>query len=352
VAFAAAHVVADPLGTGSPHTEPGIDWDATLAYRHHLWDLGLGVAEAMDTAQRGMGLPPQAVAELIRRSLEAAAQRGASVACGAATDGLAADEGDLESIASEYRRQAELIEGAGGQVVIMASRQLARGEHPAWVYEKIYATVLGELSRPAVLHWLGTAFDPALDGYWGSSDLDQATDALLRIVEANVDKVDGIKLSLLDDQREVALRRRLPPGVRMYTGDDFNFPELISSGSDALLGVFDAIAPLAAQALTHLDRGEEEAFKTLLAPTVPLSRTLFEQPTYHYKVGVVFLAYLRGFQDHFRMLGGLESARSALHLAQVFRLADQAGLFQDSELAARRMRAVLVGFGIDDNGNR
>ncbi|WP_029138337.1 dihydrodipicolinate synthase family protein [Nakamurella lactea] len=346
--FAAAHVVADPLSTEPWLT---VDWDATLAFRHHLWDLGFGVADAMDTAQRGMGLPPAAVAELIRRSLAAAADRGAAIACGAATDALATGGISLRQITDAYLAQCELIEGGGGQVVLMASRQLAVAAAGPGDYHDVYSHVLQRLHRPAILHWLGPAFDPALAGYWGSATVKGATDSLVRIIEDNAEKVDGVKISLLDVDAELALRRRLPPGVRLYTGDDFHYPELIRGDehghSDALLGIFDAIAPVAAAAFAALDSGDGERFDALLAPTVTLSRTLFEAPTYHYKTGIVFLAYLTGRQRHFRMIAGQESARSILHLAEVFRLADEAGLLVDQDLAVARMRPVLTLAGID-----
>jgi len=352
-AFAAAHVVVNPLATGSPINDTSIDWDATLAYRHHLWDLGFGVAEAMDTAHRGMGLPATLVPELIGRSLKAATERDALIACAAATDDL--DPGvsaSLSEITDAYKAQCDSIESAGGQTIVMASRHLAATASGPSDYESVYRQVLRTLSKPTIIHWLGPAFDPALGGYWGSPDVDEATKALVRIIEENVEKVDGVKLSLLDPDREVALRRQLPSGVRLYTGDDFNYPSLIrgdeTGHSDALLGIFDAIAPVAALAFKALDAGDAATFDALLAPTVPLSRKLFEAPTYHYKTGIVYLAYLRGHQDHFRMVAGLESARSALHLADVFRLADTAGLLPDQELAVARMRPLMALAGVPE----
>ena len=352
VAYAAAHVVADPLAPGSPITSTTVDWDATLAYRHHLWDLGLGVAEAMDTAQRGTGLPPDVVPELIRRSVRAARDRGAAIACAAATDSLPPGPASLEAVVSAYRAQCDMIEDAGGRVVLMASRQLATAATGPGDYERVYGRVLRGLARPAILHWLGPAFDPALAGYWGSTDVAEATKVVTSVIEDNVDGVDGIKVSLLDAGAEAALRRAVPASVRVYTGDDFNYPTLIRGDaerhSDALLGVFDAIAPLAAVALQALDEGDADRFEAVLAPTVPLARKLFEAPTYHYKTGIVFLAFVRGFQTHFRMVAGMESARSAVHLAAVFRLADQAGLFPDPELAADRMRGVMALAGVTE----
>ncbi|TDB89372.1 dihydrodipicolinate synthase family protein [Actinomadura sp. KC216] len=351
-AYAAAHVVADPLATVDPVLDPAVDWDATLSFRHHLWDLGLGVAEAMDTAQRGMGLPHGLVRELIERSCREAAGRGAAIACGAGTDDLPEDRPvTLEEIERSYLRQCRWIEDADGQVVLMASRALCQTARSAGDYLSVYGKVLGSLSRPAILHWLGDMFDPRLSGYWGTHDLDTAADTVVRLMSENAGSVDGVKVSLLAADREVALRRRLPAGTAMFTGDDFNYPGLIRGDdhghSDALLGIFDAIAPLAAGALALLDDGDADGFDRVLAPTVPLSRAIFETPTYHYKTGVVFLAYLRGLQPHFVMLGGHQGARSLNHLARLFRLADQAGLIEDADLAADRMLAVLAAAGID-----
>jgi hypothetical protein len=352
-AYAAAHVVIDPLSTTDPTLQPSIDWEGTLAFRHHLWDLNLGVAEAMDTAQRGAGLPPGLVRELIERASRDAASRGAAISCGACTDDVAYDhESSLAEIENAYLEQCEWIEAAGGQVVLMASRALCRSARSAEDYLSVYARVLGSLERPAILHWLGDMFDPLLRGYWGSADLDQATETVLELISGNQDKIDGVKISLLDADREIAMRRRLPDGVRMYTGDDFNYPDLIQGDelghSDALLGIFDAIAPLAAEGLHLLDKGDVDGYHAVMDPTVPLSRAMFETPTYNYKTGVVFLAYLRGLQSHFTMLGGQQGARSIGHLGRLFRLADQAGLLVDGDLAIQRMLPVLAASGIDD----
>jgi hypothetical protein len=341
VAFAAAHVVADPLGV------PGaLDWDATLAFRRHLWAHGLGVAEAMDTAQRGMGLGWDAAGELIRRS--AAEAPPGRLAAGAGTDHR--QPRSVAEVIAAYEEQCELVEGAGAQAVVMASRALAALASGPDDYREVYGAVLCGLQRPAILHWLGDMFDPALSGYWGSENLDGAEEVVLGIVAAHADRVDGIKVSVLDAAREVAFRRRLPEGVRLYTGDDFNYPELIAGDahghSDALLGIFDAIAPAAAAALHALDAGDRAAYDDILGPTVPLARRLFEAPTFNYKAGLVFLAFLNGHQDHFRMVGGLESARSIVHLADVFVLADRAGLLRDPALAVARMRHVLALAGI------
>ena len=340
VAFAAAHVVADPLG--GPGT---LDWEATLAFRRHLWAHGLAVAEAMDTAQRGMGLGWETARELIRRS---AAEAGGRIAAGAGTDH--ATPTSVDAVRAAYEEQCEVVEGAGAQAIVMASRALVQVARNADDYRAVYRTVLAGLERPAILHWLGDMFDPALRGYWGSDDLDEASEVFLDVVAENAAKVDGVKVSLLDAGREIALRRRLPDGVRVYTGDDFNYAELIAGDelghSDALLGVFDAIAPAAAAALAALDAGDREAYDRIFEPTVPLARKLFEAPTFNYKTGIVFLAFLNGHQDHFRMVGGMESARSILHLSDVFVLADRAGLLRDPALAVTRMRHVLALAGI------
>jgi hypothetical protein len=346
-AYAAAHVVADPFAC----VTTAIDWDATLAFRRHLWSCGFSVAEAMDTAQRGMGLDWSAARELIVRSLREAAAVGGQIACGAGTDQLAADAPvTLEQVVEAYQEQAEFVEAQGGRLILMASRALARcAEHAddyAWVYERI----LSQVQRPVILHWLGDMFDPALAGYWGSRNLDEAASACLAVIRRNASKIDGIKMSLLDADREIQMRRELPPGVKMYTGDDFNYDRLILGDdqhhSHALLGIFDAIAPVAAAALEALDRGDVAAYRQWMAPTVPLSRHIFEAPTYSYKTGIVFLAYLNGHQKHFRMIAGQESARGVVHLAQLFRLAGEAGLLADPELAVSRMKLVLALAGV------
>jgi hypothetical protein len=348
VCFAAAHVVADPLA--DPDGPARLDWEATLAYRRHLWAHGFRVAEAMDTAQRGMGLDWPASRELIRRSVAEARACGGEIAAGAGTDQLEPGA-RLDAVIAAYEEQCAFVEGTGAQVILMASRALAAAARGPDDYASVYDRVLGGLERPAILHWLGPSFDPALAGYWGSGDLDRAAETMLAVIGAQRQKVDGVKVSLLDDAREVALRRRLPEGVRLYTGDDFNYPELIRGDerghSDALLGIFDAIAPAAAAALQALDAGDHGRYEELLAPTVPLSRHMFGAPTYHYKTGIVFLAYLNGHQEHFRMVGGRESARSVLHLAELFRLADRARLLRDPELAASRMALVLALAGVE-----
>ncbi len=350
--FAAVHVVAEPLSARAGEGPAGLDWEATLAFRHHLWDLGLGVAEAMDTAQRGMGLDWETARELVERTAKEARARGTLVCAGAQTDQLPTGAAQsLSQVIDAYRAQCEVVESAGAVVVLMASRELCRLARGPEDYALVYSAVLEDLSRPAILHWLGDAFDPALAGYWGAAGYDEASASCVAIIKANKAKVDGIKCSLLDQGKEVDLRRRLPPGVRMYTGDDFDYPTTIAGDacghSDALLGAFDFAAPAAAWSLQALDAGDEPEFHRRLAPTVPLARHVFSAPTFYYKTGVVFLAYLNGFQSHFRMLGGLESGRSVLHLAHCLRLADSAGLLRDPELAVHRMRNVLSLAGID-----
>jgi Protein of unknown function (DUF993) len=350
--FAAAHVVADPLAAGDPVAEPRLDWEATLAYRRHLWSHGLGVAEAMDTAQRGEGLGWPLARELIERTAAEAREVGGRLACGAGTDQLdPGSSASLAQIVDAYREQIELIESLGATAVVMASRQLAAVAAGAADYRAVYEAVLERAERPVILHWLGEAFDPALAGYWGSPDVAGAVGFVAVLIAEHAEHIDGIKVSLLDPTIEVELRRSLPTGARLYTGDDFNYPELIRGGehgaSDALLGIFDPIAPVAAAAVRALDEGELDRYDELLAPTVPLAREMFAAPTPHYKTGVVFLAYLNGHQDHFRMVSGLEGARSIVHLASLFRLADQAGVLRDPERAARRFRPVLALAGVE-----
>ncbi|MER7678778.1 dihydrodipicolinate synthase family protein [Streptomyces sp. NPDC096934] len=347
--FAAAHVVADPYADVSPDSPAAVDWDATLAFRRHLWSHGLGVAEAMDTAQRGMGLDWAGAAELVRRSAAEARAAGGRIACGVGTDQIGT--GSLAEVRAAYEEQLALVEEAGAQAILMASRALAAAARGPEDYLDVYGHLLRQASRPVVLHWLGPMFDPALRGYWGSGDLDAATEVLLEVIAARPDKVDGVKVSLLDAGRETALRRGLPAGVRCYTGDDFHYPELIAGDergfSHALLGVFDPLAPLAARAVRVLDTGDVKGFRALLDPTVELSRHLFQEPTRFYKTGVVLLAWLAGHQTHFTMVGGLQSARSLPHLARAYELADGLGLFPDPALAERRMKNLLALYGVD-----
>ncbi len=360
VAFAAAHVVADPLAAIDPWVGTAVDWDATLAFRRHLWSHGFGVAEAMDTAQRGMGLDWPTSLELIRRSVnEARGIAGAVVFSGAGTDHLPPDANCTpDEVIAAYEEQCAAIEAAGGRIILMASRALAACARSPDDYAFVYGRVLAQVRAPVILHWLGEMFDPALAGYWigagglaSDPDHARATAVCAAVISANAAKVDGVKVSLLDAAKEIALRARLPQGVRMYTGDDFNFAALIggdaSGHSDALLGIFDAIAPAASAALTALAAGDRARFDALLAPTVPLSRHVFAAPTRFYKTGVVFLAWLNGQQTHFTMVGGQQSARSLLHLSELFRLADAAGLLRDPELAASRMHALLRVHGIE-----
>ncbi|GHC12813.1 MULTISPECIES: dihydrodipicolinate synthase family protein [Streptomyces rochei group] len=350
--FSAAHVVADPYADTTPDSPAAVDWDATLAFRRHLWSHGLGVAEAMDTAQRGMGLDWAGAAELIRRSAAEARACGGRIACGVGTDQLTATAATtLADVRAAYEEQLAVVEESGAQAILMASRALAATAKGPEDYLEVYGHLLRQAAEPVILHWLGPMFDPALEGYWGSSDLDAATGTFLEVIAAHPDKVDGIKISLLDARREVDLRRRLPQGVRCYTGDDFHYPELIAGDeqgfSHALLGIFDPLGPLAAEAVRVLDTGNTEGFRALLDPTVELSRHLFRAPTRYYKTGVVFLAWLAGHQDHFSMVGGLQSARSLPHLARAYELADGLGLFPDPKRAEERMRTLLSLYGVD-----
>ncbi len=352
VVFSAAHVVAradaEPQGAGAS----AIDWDATMAYRRHLAGLGLGVAEAMDTAQRGMGLDWPGALELIRRTQAELSGSGVPVFNGCGTDHLEpAACRTLDDVVTAYLEQAEAIQRLGGRLIVMASRALARVARTPDDYLTVYRRVLAAADQPVILHWLGEMFDPALAGYWGSDDLDACRDIALQVIRESRDRVDGIKISLLDKQREIDMRRRLPAAVKMYTGDDFNYPELIAGDghghSHALLGIFDAIAPAAAHALGVLAAGNEARFLQILAPTVPLSRRIFGAPTRFYKTGVVFLAWLNGHQDHFVMLGGHQAMRGLPYFADVFRLADAAGLLADPERAVRRMQHLLALHGFE-----
>ncbi|WP_157120432.1 dihydrodipicolinate synthase family protein [Nocardia fusca] len=350
VAFAAAHVIPRVTGDNTPGAPAGLDWDATLAYRRELWSYGLGVADAMDTAQRGMGLDWQASAELIRRSGAEAAAVGGRLACGAGTDqldlaGLPAGSAGLARIVDAYREQIDVVTDAGAQVILMASRALAQVARSAADYLAVYEKLLAGVDRPVILHWLGTMFDPALHGYWGSADIHTATETFRTLVENNRSKIDGVKVSLLDAAHEIALRRALPDGVRLYTGDDFNYPELIigdaQGHSDALLGIFAAIYPAASTALQELDNGNMTRASEILGATQALGRHIFAAPTYYYKTGIAFLSWLNGKQPGFSMVAGLSTGRSVPHMAELFRLADKAGLLSDPELAAHRMRVYL-----------
>ena len=350
--YAAVHVVCNPLADTNPTEAAEMDWDTTLSYRRYLWSLGLSVAEAMDTAQRGMGLNWETTKELIHRSLTEAKAVDGGIACGAGTDQLPAHvHVTLEAVEEAYKEQCEYIEKYDGEIILMASRALASCARSADDYYRIYEKLLSQVQKPVILHWLGEMFDPALTGYWGHRDMQEARKVVLEIIAAHPEKVKGIKVSLLDQDFEIAMRRMLPESVRMYTGDDFNYPTLIRDDgqgySDALLGIFDPIAPAASAAIQALDRGELQEYERLLAPTLPLSRHIFKAPTYFYKTGVVFMAYLNGHQSHFRMVGGLENARSIVHLSELFMLADQAGLLRDPETAVNRMKTFLSVAGIN-----
>jgi hypothetical protein len=352
IAYAAAHVVADPLASNDPWLTPAIDWDTTLKFRHRLWDLGLGVAEAMDTAQRGMGLSWTDAQELIRRAqAEARTRDDALIAYGAGTDHLMpGPDVSIDQIIAAYEEQVGFVEGQGGRVILMASRALAAAARSPDDYARVYGRILSQVKQPVIMHWLGEMFDPALQGYWGNVDHDKAMDVCRDVIAANAHNVDGIKISLLSAEKEIAMRRRLPASVKMYTGDDFNYAELIAGDdqgySHALLGIFDAIAPAASAGLAALGKGNNNEFFDLLEPTVPLSRHIFAAPTRFYKTGVVFLAYLNGLQDHFAMIGGQQSTRSLQHLSELFRLADKARVLADPELAVKRMQAVLAVNGV------
>ncbi len=354
-AFAAAHVISDPLAERNPwDTRPAVDWDATLAFRQGLWDQGLGLAEAMDTAQRGMGIDWETALGLIRRTMTAARAHPSKprVACGAGTDHKSAhDLADADAIVAAYSEQMEAIEAAGGQIILMATRALPAIGADAETYGRVYERLLSQAAEPVILHWLGEMFDPALAGYWGTGDVAEATENVLDLIARNAAKVDGIKISLLDQAHEEAFRARLPEGVRLYTGDDFNYAPLIEGDgthhSHALLGIFAAIAPAASQALEALAKGDRDGYHALFAPTVPLSREIFKAPTRFYKAGIAFLSWLNGTQEHFVMPAGFQSSREITHYAEVFRLADRARLLTRPDLAAARMRTLLALHGID-----
>jgi hypothetical protein len=351
VAYAAAHVVSDALETGAPWRSARIDMEATLRFRRHLWELGFGIAEVMDTAQRGMGLDWEGAKEVVRNTMaEARLHEGAQVACGVGTDQLADGVHSLEAIVGAYEEQLDFIEDAGATPVLMASRALVARNATPDEYARAYERLVTGSRGKVILHWLGEMFDPALAGYWGYADHREAMDFVVDFIQAHAGKIEGIKISLLDKSKEVLLRRRLPGSVKMFTGDDFNYPELIAGDeqgySHALLGIFDPIAPAAAAALVALEDGDRERYFAIMNPTLPLARLIFETPTQYYKAGVVFLAWLNGHQDHFGMLGGMQSARSVAHYAELFRLADQACLFRDPDLAADRMTSFLRVSGI------
>ena len=354
-AFAAAHVISDPMAARDPWDgRPAIDWDATLAFRHGLWDQGLGLAEAMDTAQRGMGVDWATALELIQRTMAEAKAHPMRprVASGAGTDHLPLEAlHSTDAITAAYRTQMEAIEAAGGQIILMATRALPAIKAGPEDYARVYDALIHDAAAPVILHWLGDMFDPALTGYWGASDVETANTVVLDLINRHATRIDGIKISLLDQAHEEAFRARLPDEVRLYTGDDFNYAPLIEGDgvhySHALLGIFAAIAPAASQALAALAMGDHATYHALLAPTVPLSREIFRAPTRYYKAGIAYLSWLNGMQSHFIMPAGLQSSRSMVHYAQVYRLADQARLLTRPDLAEHRMRSLLVTHGID-----
>jgi len=355
IAYAAAHVVSDPRKDTTPWSNPALDWDATMAFRHHLWSLGFRIAEAMDTSQRGMGLNWAGAQELIRRSLaESKTVAGTDLACGAGTDHLdPADAKSLDDIIKAYETQAGFIEKHGGRFILMASRALARIARSPDDYAKVYGHILSNAREKVVLHWLGDMFDPQLMGYWGASNFDDALDTVIGIIEANRDKVEGIKISLLEERYELALRDRLLEGILCFTGDDFNYAPLIEGDgnrhSHALLGIFDAVAPQASSALAALAKGDSARFRAIIEPTVPLSRKIFEAPTQYYKAGIVFLAWLNGHQTHFTMPAGMQSARGIVHYADIFQLADKANVLDRPELAVKRMKSLLETHGVEQS---
>lgn len=353
VAYAAAHVVANPLRASADGTTQGadqVDWDATLELRHEIWATGLGVAEAMDTAQRGMGLDWQTARELACRTLKEARSVGGAVVVGVGTDHLGTGPASSDDVVRAYLDQLGSVESEGGRAVMMASRNLAAIATSPDDYLAVYDAVLSQARRPVVLHWLGRMFDPALAGYWGHENPKDAASVVLDLIESHADRIDGIKVSLLDAEFERALRRRLPKGVRLFTGDDYNYVDLIAgdadSHSDALLGAFATIAPYASAALARLDSGDVGGFRDVLGPTETLSRLVFTAPTQYYKVGVAWLAYLRGAQPHFRMIGGLESGRSLTHLGDLLRAAAGIGYFPDPAFTADRAARYFSAHGL------
>ena len=349
VCFSAAHVVADPFTSRDPTGPAAVDWEATMAFRRHLAGLGLGIAEAMDTAQRGMGLDWAGALELITRTKRELPDALVFNGCG--TDHLApADARSVEDVRRAYLEQVEAIQKVGGRIILMASRALAKVAASPDDYVAVYRDVLAACDQPVILHWLGEMFDPALAGYWGAASFEDGMETALAIIHENEARVDGIKISLLDKDKEIVMRRRLPASVKMYTGDDFNYPELIAGDdqgySHALLGIFDPLAVAVGRAIGQLGAGDVAGFRATLDPTVPLARLIFRAPTQYYKTGVVFMAWLNGFQDHFVMLGGQQALRPLPYFTEVFRLADQCGLLRDPELATDRMRALLRVYGV------
>jgi hypothetical protein len=384
VAYAAAHVIPRPWANNVPGAPADIDWDATLAFRRHVWSWGLGVADAMDTAQRNMGLDAAATRELVTRSATEARSAGGALVVGVNTDHVDDEFISLDAVIDAYLSQLEYAEDAGAGIVLMASRHLARAAESTADYERVYSAVLARASAPVILHWLGEAFDPVLAGYFGCGSVAEASDTVIRIIEANADKVSGIKMSLLDADAEIAVRSQLPETATMFTGDDFNYVGLIAGSDDtvgrvarnerietgsrgldtlagahystngtslqtysnALLGAFAAIAPNASAAIQALDRGDPDAYQRILGPTEELSRQIFAAPTFYYKTGIAFLSWLNGHQDAFSMVGGLHSARSLPHLAEIVRLANACGALERPELAATRWNGLLAQSGV------
>ena len=348
VAYAAAHVVPVVWGDNTPGQPADIDWDSTLAFRRNVYSWGLGVADAMDTAQRNMGLDAAATRELISRSAQVAREEGGSVVVGVNTDHVEETHISLDQVIDAYKSQLHFTEEQGAGPVLMASRHLARVAAGADDYRRVYREVLSSATTPVVLHWLGTAFDPELSGYFGADDWQTASGVLLDIIAENPSRVAGVKMSLLDAESEISVRERLPEGVRMFTGDDFNYVSLIGDSgtgarpySDALLGAFAAITPVASAAIQALDAGDPAAYQRILGPTEELSRQVFAAPTFYYKTGVAFLAWLNGHQPAFQMVGGLHSARSLPHLSRIVELANASLALEDPELARERWHGML-----------
>lgn len=350
--LAAPHVVADVRAEYTPGVAPPVDWESTMAFRRHLWSYGIGVAEGMDTSERGVGglMWPQAQ-ELIALGIEEAAAAGGAIVCGAGTDQISSAQPSLEHVIDAYLEQTSYIEGRGGATVIRASHALVAAAKSDEDYLKVYGTVLASLERPAIVHWLGTVFDPTLAGYWGHDDVRAAMRVVLEMAHSNVDSLRGIKFSLLDDELESEFRRLVPPSVQVFTGDDYGYTQLLLGDSEhhshGLLGVLDPIAPIASAAFAALDQGDESSFTETMDATIPFAVKMFEPPAASYKVGVVFTAWLSGHQEHFRMVTGREGMRSLQHLTDLFVLADALGLYPDPELAAHRMRILLAMGGVE-----
>lgn len=355
VAYAAAHVVPKVHADNTPGQPADIDWDSTLAFRRNVYSWGLGVADAMDTAQRNMGLDAAATRELISRSAGVAREEGGSVVVGVNTDHVAESHISLDQVIDAYKEQLHFTEEQGAGPVLMASRHLARVAENADDYRRVYREVLASATVPVVLHWLGTAFDPELAGYFGADDWQTASAVLLDVIAENPDKVAGVKMSLLNAESEISVRERLPQGVRMFTGDDFNYVGLIGGDtvgqgdghSDALLGAFAAITPVASAAIQALDAGDSARYLEILGPTEELSRQVFAAPTFYYKTGVAFLAWLNGHQPAFQMVGGLHSARSLPHLSRIVELANASLALENPELARERWHGMLRLNGVD-----